>query len=97
MVKERLTPGTSNQDRLTQPLGGLFLVGHWVLAGLDVGRFHWSPVPWGAQLVGVLPILGFAALFIRRTLIEDRMLQSDLQGYKSYSDRVRFRLVPGIF
>jgi hypothetical protein len=44
MMRERLAPGRGNQDRLTRFLGAGMLVGHWVLAGLDVGRFHWSLV-----------------------------------------------------
>jgi protein-S-isoprenylcysteine O-methyltransferase Ste14 len=44
-----------------------------------------------------LPHLAFAALFIRRAAIEDRMLREDLPGYAAYADRVRYRLVPGIW
>jgi protein-S-isoprenylcysteine O-methyltransferase Ste14 len=158
MVKERLAPGPGNQDRITQPLGGLALVTHWVLTGLDVGRFEWSLIPreiqgaglvgfilaltflfwamrsnpfyssvvrvqadrgqhpvvagpyrfvrhpgYAASLVGMLcgavalgswvgvvPVIVFALLFVRRTLLEDRMLQRDLAGYAQYSQRVRF-------
>lgn len=165
LVKERNSPGPGNVDRLTRPLGGLLLIGHWILAGLDVGRFHWSPVPWPVQVGGVLgyfaaltvnlwtmrvntfyssvvrvqsdrghrvidvgpyrfvrhpgylatllamlsggialgswlamiPILGFAVLFIRRTILEDQMLLDELPDYAGYAQRVRWRLVPGIF
>ena len=48
LVKERVSPGPGNVDRLTRPVGGLLLIGHWLLVGLDVGRFHWSLVPWSA-------------------------------------------------
>src|SRR5262245_31998432 len=44
MVRERQAPGPGNRDRLTRPLGGVLLLANWVLAGLDVGRFQWSPV-----------------------------------------------------
>jgi protein-S-isoprenylcysteine O-methyltransferase Ste14 len=47
--------------------------------------------------VGMLPLLGVAALFVRRTLIEDRMLQRELAGYSEYAERVRYRLVAGVF
>ena len=138
---------------------------HWVLAGLDIGRFHWSSVSSSVQIAGVvgyglalsvnfwalqtnrfyssvvriqsdrgqvvidggpyrfvrhpgysatlcalfaggialgswlamLPVLGFAALFLRRTLIEDRLLLAELPGYHGYALRVRHRLVPGVF
>ena len=165
LVRERAAPAGDNRDRLTRPLGALFLLTHWVVAGLDVGRFHWSPVPWEVQVVGVigyaaalsvnfwalrvnrfyssavrvqedrghhvisggpyrfvrhpgyaatlfamfsggaalgswlavLPIIGFAVLFVRRLLLEDRMLHAELPGYAEYAQRVRSRLIPGVF
>ena len=149
MMRERLAPGPGSQDRLTRSLAAAMLVGHWVLAGLDVGRFHWSPVPWQVQVAGLvgygatlcilfwamhanpfyssvvrvqserghhtvaagpyqfvrhpgyaatlfgilsggvalgswlamLPVLVFVGLFVRRTLLEDRLLQQELEGY----------------
>jgi protein-S-isoprenylcysteine O-methyltransferase Ste14 len=36
-------------------------------------------------------------LLLRRTTVEDRMLQRDLPGYADYAARVRYRLVPGIW
>src|SRR5688572_2009865 len=50
MMRERAAPGSGNRDRLTGPLGGVLLVAHWVVVGLDVGRFRWSLVPWGFQV-----------------------------------------------
>lgn len=165
LMQERLSPGAGNRDRLTRLFGGPLLIGHWVLAGLDIGRFHWSSVPPAVQIVGVigyalalsmnfwamqtnqfyssvvriqsdrgqhvidsgpyrfvrhpgytatlfavltggaalgswvamLPVLGFAALFIRRTVIEDRLLQAELSGYREYVSKVRYRLIPGLF
>lgn len=165
LLQERLSPGSGNRDRLTRPAGGLLLVGHWIVVGLDVGRFQWSLVPWEVQVAGVLgyaaalgvnlwavqtnrfyssvvrvqtdrghhvvdegpyrfvrhpgytatlvamlsggvalgswlallPVLAFAALFVRRTLLEDRLLQMDLPGYAAYAQRVRSRLIPGVF
>jgi len=48
---------------------------------------------WWASLL-LLPVL---ATFMRRTLLEDRMLHDELPGYKEYAARVRSRVVPGIF
>jgi protein-S-isoprenylcysteine O-methyltransferase Ste14 len=135
-----------------------------VLAGLDVGRFHWTPVPVGAQVAGLVgyvvclaallwavrvnpfysaavrvqpdrgqravahgpyryvrhpgyaatmagavcggvalgsgvalvPVAAFLALFVRRTLLEDRLLRRELAGYEAYARRVRYRLIPGV-
>jgi len=165
LLNERQSPASGNVDRLTRPVGVALVLVHWVLAGLDVGRLHWSEVPWQVQAAGVagfvaalavnfwamrvnrfyssvvriqpdrghqtivdgpyrfvrhpgyaatlfamfsggialgswlamIPVLGFAALFIRRTLLEDRMLQQELAGYAEYAQRVKYRLVPGIF
>ncbi len=38
-----------------------------------------------------------AALLILRTGLEDRMLQNELPGYKDYAQRVRYRLLPGVW
>jgi len=48
---------------------------------------------WWATLA-LLPVL---AVFVRRTLVEDRMLHAELPGYEAYARRVRFRVIPGIF
>ena len=164
LLRERLSPGPGNQDRVTRPLTFVFLVLHWVLAALDV-RFDWSPIPWEVQFVGLLgyaaaltgihwamranpfyssvvrvqadrgqrpvtdgpyrlvrhpgytgsilgmicgglafgswvalvPLSGVVALFLRRTLVEDRMLRAELPGYADYARRVPYRLVAGVF
>jgi protein-S-isoprenylcysteine O-methyltransferase Ste14 len=165
LTRERIAPGPGSREHLTRPVAGVLLIAHWVLAGLDVGRFHWSPVPLAVQLaglagyavcmagvfwamrtnpfyssvvriqtdrghrpvttgpyrfvrhpgytgtilgmlcgavalgswVGVIPVLGMAALFLRRTLLEDRLLVRELAGYAEYARRVRYRLVAGVF
>src|SRR5688500_6703850 len=43
--------------------------------------------------LGMVPLLGVALLFIRRTVNEDGMLRRDLDGYEAYAQRVRCRLV----
>jgi protein-S-isoprenylcysteine O-methyltransferase Ste14 len=45
----------------------------------------------------MLPLLILGGLFVRRTLLEDRMLRSELPGYAEYAKRVRSRLVVGVF
>ena len=50
-----------------------------------------------ASWVSGLALLPIIALFIRRTLIEDRMLQRELVGYSDYAARVRYRVLPLIF
>jgi protein-S-isoprenylcysteine O-methyltransferase Ste14 len=38
-----------------------------------------------------------AILLVLRTLLEDRMLHEELEGYPEYAAQVRFRLLPGIW
>ncbi len=47
----------------------------------------WALVPALAMVVGV----------VARTALEDRMLREELDGYQSYAERTRYRLMPGIW
>jgi protein-S-isoprenylcysteine O-methyltransferase Ste14 len=44
-----------------------------------------------------VPQLLVAAVLVARTALEDRMLQHKLPGYREYTQRVRWRLVPGVW
>jgi protein-S-isoprenylcysteine O-methyltransferase Ste14 len=48
---------------------------------------------WWAELLAI-PML---ILTLRRTLLEDSMLRDGLEGYRGYSAKVRFRLIPGVW
>jgi protein-S-isoprenylcysteine O-methyltransferase Ste14 len=63
--------------------GGLLLL---LSAGLALGS-------WTA----IVPILLIVPFMVRRTLIEERMLASALPGYADYMQRVRSRIVPGVW
>jgi protein-S-isoprenylcysteine O-methyltransferase Ste14 len=39
----------------------------------------------------------YSALILRRVFFEDAFLRRNLEGYQTYAERVRYRLVPGIF
>jgi protein-S-isoprenylcysteine O-methyltransferase Ste14 len=168
LLEERQRPGQGAKawDQVILRVYFLFTLALFVVAGLDVGRFHWSnTVPlWGqiAALVGfalafafniwamvvndfysrvvriqtdrgqvvvsegpyryvrhptyigtivswvcaalalgswlaLLPVVLIAATFTVRTALEDRALQEELAGYKEYAQRVRYRLLPGIW
>jgi len=47
----------------------------------------WALVPVGLAVAGM----------VARTVLEDRMLWADLEGYTEYAARVRYRLLPGIW
>ena len=44
-----------------------------------------------------LPAAITIGLIVVRTALEDRTLQTELPGYREYTQRVRFRLIPGIW
>lgn len=48
---------------------------------------------WFALIPGVLVSCGYAV----RTLLEDKVLQEELDGYREYTRKVRYRLVPWIW
>ena len=166
LARERMRPGGKKPPLgLRLFSGALFL--HWIIAGLDRGRFHWSDaVPLWLQIVGLIALAaGYAlclwamrvnrffssviriqsdrgqvvitsgpyafvrhpgyiagivilvasgialdswlstALLIATTLpfllcratTEDRVLLAQLQGYRDYAQRVRWRILPGIW
>ena len=45
----------------------------------------------------LIPVGFGAVILIVRTVLEDRMLQNELEGYKDYAGRVRYRLLPGVW
>jgi protein-S-isoprenylcysteine O-methyltransferase Ste14 len=166
LARERLRRGPGGRDYATVIASLPLWVGQCAVAGLDVGRFHWSDsVPPALQAVGLALFAaamvvetwavavnrffssvvriqryrghrvittgpyryvrhpGYAAgllLFlggglalgswlalllnlvmipalIRRTVIEDRGLRQELEGYAQYAEKVRYRLIPGIW
>ena len=82
--------------------------GHHVV---DRGAYSWVRHPGYAGMISAIPLGGLAmgswiavgfglvysALILRRVFFEDRFLQNNLEGYKAYTGRVRYRLVPRIW
>jgi len=44
-----------------------------------------------------LPVVFLAVSLVIRTSLEDRVLQEELAGYREYTGRVRYRLLPGVW
>ena len=57
-----------------------------LLGGIVLGSW-WSMVP----------MLAFAAMAIRRLMMEDRFLNAELEGYREYAGRVRSKVLPGLW
>jgi protein-S-isoprenylcysteine O-methyltransferase Ste14 len=82
LLRERMRPG-GRRPPLTLRLfsGVLFL--HWIVAGLDRGRFHWSDnVPPSLQAVGLLALiagygLAFWAMTVNRFFSSVVRIQTD--------------------
>jgi protein-S-isoprenylcysteine O-methyltransferase Ste14 len=55
-----------------------------------------TPVLLGS-LWALIPATLCAITFIVRTALEDRTLQDELEGYTDYAQRVRYRLLPGVW
>jgi protein-S-isoprenylcysteine O-methyltransferase Ste14 len=49
------------------------------------------------SLWSLLPGVLIGILFIIRTALEDKALQAELPGYREYAQKVRYRLIPGIW
>jgi protein-S-isoprenylcysteine O-methyltransferase Ste14 len=82
--------------------------GHTVATG---GPYHYvrHPAYLGMLLVtlGMAVMLGSwvafipggvaASLYVIRTMLEDRVLLTELVGYKAFAERTRYRLIPGVW
>jgi protein-S-isoprenylcysteine O-methyltransferase Ste14 len=55
-----------------------------------------APVFFSSYWVAI-PSIVVIVLTIIRTLLEDRTLQEELPGYREYTERVHYRLLPGIW
>ena len=49
------------------------------------------------SLWAMIPAGLLACLLVVRTALEDRTLQDELSGYRDYAQRVRYRLLPGVW
>jgi len=70
-------------------------VRHPGYVGFIVSAFA-MPLALGS-LWALIPAAMTLCLFVVRTALEDRTLQAELSGYKEYAQRVRYRLLPGVW
>jgi protein-S-isoprenylcysteine O-methyltransferase Ste14 len=58
----------------------------WIATALALGSL-WT----------IIPAVFIVITIVIRTALEDRTLLQKLQGYREYADKVRYRLIPGIW
>jgi protein-S-isoprenylcysteine O-methyltransferase Ste14 len=56
-----------------------------------------SGIALGSWLAAALLIVTSLPFLLYRAITEDRVLLAELPGYREYAERVRWRLIPGIW
>jgi protein-S-isoprenylcysteine O-methyltransferase Ste14 len=70
LLKERIRPGPGGTDYLTPALATPVWLGQLAVAGLDVGRFHWSDnVPLFVQVMALLAMAAALAVMLWATAV----------------------------
>ncbi len=101
LLRERLSPGPGGKDRRFRALLLPFVLGQWVVAGLDAGRFHWSkPLPVSVQIAGLVVFafsLGFTAwaMTINRFFSPIVRIQSERQHHLIIAGPYQYVRHPG--
>jgi protein-S-isoprenylcysteine O-methyltransferase Ste14 len=86
LARERMRPGGKKPPLALKLFSGV-LVAHWIIAGLDRGRFHWSDtVPGWLQAAGLIAVaagyaLCFWAMYVNRFFSSVVRIQSDRGQY----------------
>jgi len=83
-----------NQHRVIQA-GPYEFVRHPMYVGL-LAILMATPAMLGSSWL-LVPITWCVVVLVIRTSLEDRTLQAELAGYAQYSERVRYRLFPGVW
>ncbi len=75
--------------------GPYALVRHPMYLGVAV-MYFFTPLALGS-FWAMLPCLLIVAILVPRILNEEKVLSAELEGYKEYTQQVRFRLIPGVW
>jgi protein-S-isoprenylcysteine O-methyltransferase Ste14 len=100
LFRERMRPG-GNPMPVSLRLFSMVLFLHWILAGLDRGRFHWSDtVPLWLQVVGLIVVavayaLCFWAMRVNRFFSSVIRIQADRGQYVVTTGPYAFVRHPG--
>ncbi len=58
--------------------------------------FLGSPLLLGSYWAFIPTVIGVGG-YVLRTALEDKTLQRELEGYRAYTEQVRYRLIPGVW
>ena len=58
--------------------------------------FLGSPLLLGSYWAFIPALIGISG-YVLRTALEDKTLQRELEGYRAYTEQVRYRLIPGVW
>ena len=101
LMQERVKPGPGGKDPKLRLYGILMFATHWALAGLDVGRRHWSDsVPLAVQIAGLAGLasafgLSCWAISANRFYSSDVRIQRDRGHHLITGGPYRFLRHPG--
>ena len=70
-------------------------VRHPMYVGVILAMFSY-PIALGSYFA-LLPAAVVSLLFVYRTAMEDKTLREELEGYKEYAEKTRYRLIPGLW
>ena len=79
----------------TITIGPYKYIRHPGYAGIII-TYPATPIALGS-FVALIPATLQAALIILRTSLEDKTLQKELRGYREYTEKTRYRLLPGVW
>jgi protein-S-isoprenylcysteine O-methyltransferase Ste14 len=85
----------SERGHRTVSSGPYRYVRHPMYVGILVS-YGATPLLLGSWLA-LIPFAIMGALLVLRTSLEDKTLQNELVGYAEYAQRVRYRLMPGVW
>ena len=80
------TVASGGPYRYVRHPGYVSYIASWIATSLALGSL-WALIPAGLVM----------GLMVVRTALEDKTLQAELDGYKDYAARVRYRLLPGVW
>jgi protein-S-isoprenylcysteine O-methyltransferase Ste14 len=84
-----------DRDHKVATNGPYKLVRHPGYSGFILSTFG-VPLILGS-LWAMIPAVATGILFTIRTILEDRTLYLELEGYKEFSEKTRYKLIPGIW